>query len=133
VQQPTGWFVLQQVGLVALGGGIGAAMRYLTSEWLATDGFPWPTFVVNLVGSLFLGAVAVALAEHVVSQNVALLLGTGLLGGLTTMSTFSVETIRMFEEQQSGLAFTYVGLTMILCPLMALIGWRLSTAITATS
>jgi len=64
---------------------------------------------------------------------VALLLGTGLLGGLTTMSTFSVETIRMFDEQQSGLAFTYVGLTMLLCPLMALIGWRLCTAITTSS
>jgi fluoride ion exporter CrcB/FEX len=52
---------------------------------------------------------------------------------LTTMSTFSVETIRMFDEQQSGLAFTYVGLTMLLCPLMALIGWRLCTAITTSS
>jgi CrcB protein len=133
VWQALGSSVLQQIGLVALGGGIGAAMRYLTSEWLATDGFPWATFVVNLVGSLLLGAIAVALAEHVVSQNVALLLGTGLLGGLTTMSTFSVETIRMFDEQQSGLAFTYVGLTMLLCPLMALIGWRLCTAITTSS
>ena len=59
----------------------------------------------------------------------ALLLGTGLLGGLTTMSAFSIETIQLIEDQQTGLAAGYVGLTMLLCPLLALLGWKLSETI----
>ena len=50
--------MFQQVLMVALGGGIGAALRYLTSEWVSNDGFPWATLCVNLVGSFLMGAVA---------------------------------------------------------------------------
>ena len=121
--------MLQQMFMVALGGGIGAALRYLTSEWVSNEGFPYATLAVNLVGSFLMGALAIALAEQVISKDLALLFGTGLLGGLTTMSAFSVETIRLIEEQQTGIAASYVGLTMVLCPLLALIGWRLSETI----
>ena len=121
--------MLQQVFMVALGGGIGAALRYLTSEWISNEGFPYATFAVNLVGSFLMGALAIALAEQVISKDLALLFGTGLLGGLTTMSAFSVETIRLIEEQQTGIAASYVGLTMVLCPLLAFIGWKLSETI----
>ena len=78
--------MLQQVLMVALGGGIGAALRYMTSEWISNDGFPWATLSVNLIGSFLMGALAIGLAEHIVSRDLALLLGTGLLGGLTTVS-----------------------------------------------
>ena len=121
--------MLQQVFMVALGGGIGAALRYLTSEWISNEGFPYATLAVNLVGSFLMGALAIALAEQVISKDLALLFGTGLLGGLTTMSAFSVETIRLIEEQQTGIAASYVGLTMVLCPLLAFIGWSLSETI----
>ena len=121
--------MFQQVLMVALGGGIGAALRYLTSEWVSNDGFPWATLCVNLVGSFLMGAVAIGLAEQVISKDMALLLGTGLLGGLTTMSAFSIETIQLIEDQQTGLATGYVGLTMLLCPLLALLGWKLSETI----
>ena len=121
--------MLQQVFMVALGGGIGAALRYLTSEWISNEGFPYATLAVNLVGSFLMGTLAIALAEQVISKDLALLFGTGLLGGLTTMSAFSVETIRLIEEQQTGIAASYVGLTMVLCPLLAFIGWKLSETI----
>ena len=125
--------MLQQVAVVALGGGIGAALRYVTSEWVSNDGFPYATLTVNLVGSFLMGAVAIGLAEQVISKDLALLLGTGLLGGLTTMSAFSVETITLIENQQPGLAVGYVSLTMLLCPLLALLGWKLSeTILTST-
>ena len=121
--------MLQQVFMVALGGGIGAALRYLTSEWISNEGFPYATLAVNLVGSFLMGALAIALAEQVISKDLALLFGTGLLGGLTTMSAFSVETIRLIEEQQTGIAASYVGLTTGLCPLLAFIGWKHSETI----
>ena len=121
--------MLQQILMVALGGGLGAALRYLTSEWMASDGFPWATLLVNLVGSLLMGALAVGLIEQLISKELALLLGTGLLGGFTTMSAFSVETIELLKNQHTGLAFGYVGCTMLLCPIFALIGWKLSETI----
>ena len=121
--------MLQQVFMVALGGGIGAALRYLTSEWISNEGFPYATLAVNLVGSFLMGALAIALAEQVISKDLAVLFGTGLLGGLTTMSAFSVETIRLIEEQQTGIGASYFGLRMVLCPLLALIGWKLSETI----
>jgi CrcB protein len=125
--------MLQQVLMVALGGGIGAALRYMTSEWISSDGFPWATLWVNLVGSFLMGALAIGLAESAISKDLALLLGTGLLGGLTTMSAFSVETIRMLEQQEIGLAAGYVCATMLLCPLLALLGWKLSDAVLAST
>ncbi len=125
--------MLQQALMVALGGGLGAALRYMTSEWISNDGFPWATLSVNLVGSFLMGALAVGLAESVISKDLALLLGTGLLGGLTTMSAFSVETIRMIEHQEIGLAAGYVGATMVLCPLLALVGWKLSDTVLAST
>ena len=125
--------MIQQVLMVALGGGIGAALRYMTSEWISSDGFPWATLWVNLVGSFLMGALTIGLAESAISKDLALLLGTGLLGGLTTMSAFSVETIRMLEQQEVGLAAGYVGVTMLLCPLLALLGWKLSGAVLAST
>ena len=125
--------MLQQVLMVALGGGIGAALRYMTSEWISSDGFPWATFWVNLVGSFLMGALTIGLAESAISKDLALLLGTGLLGGLITMSAFSVETIRMLEQQEIGLAAGYVSATMLLCPLLALLGWKLSGTVLAST
>ena len=125
--------MLQQVLMVALGGGIGAALRYMTSEWISSDGFPWATLWVNLAGSFLTGVLAIVLAESAISKDLALLLGPGLLGGLTTMSAFSVETIRMLEQQEMGLAAGYVGATMLLCPLLALLGWKLSGAVLAST
>jgi CrcB protein len=116
-----------------LGGGIGATLRYLTSEWVSNDGFPWATLTVNIVGSFLMGAVAIGLAEQAISKDVALLLGTGLLGGLTTMSAFSVETIHLIENQQTGLALGYVGVTMLLCPLVALLGWKFTESVLSST
>lgn len=121
--------MLQQVGLVAVGGALGAALRYLIGEWVAQDGFPYATLGVNLVGSLLLGVLTVSVAQHLISTNLALLLATGVLGAFTTMSTFSVETVTLFDQGESTVALSYIGLTMILCPLLALLGWKLGEAI----
>ena len=61
--------MFQNVLMVALGGGLGAALRYLTSEWISSEGFPWATLAVNIVGSFLMGALAVGLAEQVISKD----------------------------------------------------------------
>ena len=118
--------MLQQIGIVALGGALGATLRYAASELISTESFPYATLSVNIIGSFLLGIVAVALAQNMLSTNIALLLGTGVLGAFTTMSTFSVETIEMFDQGQGSSAILYIALTMMLCPLMALLGWKLA-------
>ena len=123
--------MLQQIGLVALGGAFGAALRYAVSEFFSSDSFPYATLSVNLVGSFLLGILAVGLAQNLLSNNMALLLGTGVLGAFTTMSTFSVETIQMFDQGQSTSAMVYVLTTMMLSPVLALFGWKLAESVFA--
>ncbi|MFJ3905790.1 fluoride efflux transporter CrcB [Streptomyces sp. NPDC090025] len=82
--------------LVVLGAAVGAPLRHLTDRAVKArlgDGFPWGTFTVNVVGSFVLG-----LLTGVTSARAGLLLGTGLCGALTTYSTFSFETLKLYES-----------------------------------
>ena len=110
--------------LVALGGALGAVLRFYISESMADADFPWATLSVNLVGSLLLGAVTAATLSNALSEPQALLLGVGLLGAVTTMSTVSVETITLMEAGQWRLAGTYVVVSAVLGPLLAWVGWK---------
>ena len=105
---------------VAIGGAIGATLRFAVSEWIGT---PQATLVVNAVGSLLLGICMAALANEMISKEMTLLLGTGILGAFTTMSTFSMETVEMRGDDRTKAA-AYGLITMILCPLLAYAGWK---------
>lgn len=105
---------------VAIGGAIGATLRFAVSEWVGT---PQATLIVNAVGSLLLGICMAALANEMISKEMTLLLGTGILGAFTTMSTFSFETVEMWGDDRIR-AVGYVLFTMILCPLLAYAGWK---------
>jgi CrcB protein len=81
---------------VVLGAAIGAPLRYLTDRFVQTrqdSAFPWGTLTVNVAGSLLLGFLAALPADPVV----AALAGTGFCGALTTYSTFSYETLRLYQ------------------------------------
>lgn len=105
---------------VAIGGAVGATLRFVVSEWAGT---PQATLIVNAVGSLLLGICMAALANEMISKEMTLLLGTGILGAFTTMSTFSMETVEMWGDDRTKAA-GYVLITMILCPLLAYAGWK---------
>lgn len=97
--------------LVALGGALGAPLRYLADR--AVQGrhdsvFPWGTFAVNAVGSLALGLLTGAVLAGGGGAGVRALLGTGLCGALTTYSTFSYETLRLAERGRPLLAVANV-------------------------
>ncbi|KAJ54799.1 protein CrcB [Actibacterium mucosum KCTC 23349] len=101
------WMTLAQV---ALGGAVGASARYLTglaALRLLGPGFPWGTFVVNVVGSFVMGILAVVLVQS--GGRFSPLLMTGVLGGFTTFSAFSLDAVTLFERGQVGLALLYVG------------------------
>ncbi len=104
---------------VALGSAAGGVARFLLSAWLeqrATSSFPYATLLVNLSGSLLLGFLATWTYETVgVPADVRALLTTGLCGGYTTFSTFSLETVALAEEGAIGRAALYVTFSVVLC------------------
>jgi CrcB protein len=91
--------------LVALAGGAGAACRLLLDGIISARvpaRFPWATVAINTTGSFLLGLI-VGLASHqVVSEGWSVVLGAGFLGGYTTFSTASFETVRLFQERRWG-------------------------------
>jgi len=103
---------LAVLGSVVLGGGLGAGLRYLVgaaSLRLLGSHFPWGTFVVNIAGSLAMGLIVGLLAHKIdMGQNMRAFLTTGLLGGFTTFSAFSLDVANLYERKQMGLAALYV-------------------------
>jgi fluoride exporter len=97
---------------IALGGAAGTASRYYVSLWLLDalgPAFPYGTLAVNLLGSLLLGVlVGVGQSSEIVGPTLMIALTTGLLGGFTTYSTFSVDTWRYLHAGTWSLAAVYV-------------------------
>jgi CrcB protein len=113
--------------LVAAGGGAGAVLRYLLSLALArapAGGWPWPTFTANIAGGLAIGLLAgwLSLRGGVDGERIRLLLGVGLLGGFTTFSAFSLETLMMLERREWGPAALYAGLSVVLATSAVFLG-----------
>ncbi|QGN55289.1 fluoride efflux transporter CrcB [Novosphingobium sp. Gsoil 351] len=116
---------LAATGLVALGGGAGAVLRYQTGRMLtgvlgpaAVATFPWATLVVNVSGSLAMGLLAGWLARHGPDAQGAgetwrLLIGVGVLGGFTTFSAFSLEMALLIERGQASTAFVYAAISLL--------------------
>jgi CrcB protein len=101
---------------VALGGALGASLRYMTGlgmTRLLGKSFPWGTLTVNFIGSFLMGVVVVVLASKL-DNRFAPLLMTGLLGGFTTYSAFSLDAITLYERGQFGLAALYIFGTLVL-------------------
>ncbi|PTE13639.1 fluoride efflux transporter CrcB [Pseudogemmobacter blasticus] len=101
---------------VAAGGAIGASARYVvnvTSGRLLGTGFPYATLIINVAGSFLMGLLVVLLAEKS-GNRLAPFLMTGVLGGFTTFSAFSLDTITLYERGQTGLALVYVAGSVLL-------------------
>lgn len=111
---------------VALGGALGASLRHgvgLLSLRHLPQGWPWGTFAVNLAGGLAMGLLAGWLAHRAdgAGQEVRLFLATGVLGGFTTFSAFSLEVMTFIRAGETGKAAAYAGLSVILaCAALAL-------------
>jgi CrcB protein len=106
------------VAAIAIGGVVGAVGRYETGLlWpVSTGGFPWTTFEINLVGSGLLAILLVLVTDLWVNRPLLRpILGTGVMGGFTTFSTFSVDTQRLLTDGHVGTAFIYVALTLAAC------------------
>ncbi len=114
------------VVLVFLGGGLGAAGRHLVGLAALRQfgpGFPFGTLIVNVVGSLLIGVIIGWLARRGVSgSDWRLFLTTGMLGGFTTFSAFSLDVANMWERGDLGTAAFYVGSSVIVSVLAVFAG-----------
>lgn len=117
---------------VALGGAIGASARYLTSVGamrLLGPGFPWATLTVNVVGSFLMGVLVVVLAQKG-GMKAAPFLMTGLLGGFTTFSAFSLDAFTLYERGQTGVAVVYVAASVLISIAALVAGILVTRALT---
>lgn len=93
--------------LLALAGGLGAAVRFVVDGFVRArlkTAFPWGTVIINVSGSLLLGFLAGLVMRGQAPESLLLILGTGFLGGYTTFSTASLETIRLVQSGRTALA-----------------------------
>jgi CrcB protein len=97
---------------VALGGAAGAALRFAIAQWTGARWgwtFPWGTLAVNITGSLAIGLVMTLLLARGADPTYRLLLVTGFLGGYTTFSAFSFETLALLEARRWEAGALYIG------------------------
>lgn len=110
---------MEKLALVAAGGAIGAVLRYGAVGWAARalgGAFPWGTLLVNVTGSLAMGVAAVLVAERLPESwaRLAPFVMTGVLGGFTTFSAFSLDVLALAERDRAGLALAYAGASVLL-------------------
>lgn len=112
---------MKSILFVMAGGATGAVLRYLLARSIPSGagGWPWPTFLANILGGFAMGLLAVLeLKNSEISNDMRLLLGVGLLGGFTTFSAFSLEMMTMIEQGNAAQAAIYA-IASVLIALMA--------------
>jgi CrcB protein len=115
--------------LVGSGSFIGGVLRYLLSRFIQTgtaSAFPYGTLWVNLIGCLFIGVVFGLSEKTNMPEEWKLFLAMGLLGGFTTFSAFSLETVNLFRNGQLWLAAVYITASLLLGLLATFTGLSLA-------
>ncbi|MCC3270459.1 fluoride efflux transporter CrcB [Arthrobacter gengyunqii] len=111
--------------LLALAGGVGAVVRFMLDGFIRAhqkSSFAWATTIINVSGSLVLGFLTGLTIEHLVSTDVSIVIGTGFLGGYTTFSTASYETVQLMKKGRYGASFVSGIVMLVLSVAAAVIG-----------
>ncbi|HEY2773952.1 MAG TPA: fluoride efflux transporter CrcB [Candidatus Binatia bacterium] len=122
--------------LICLGGAAGTGARYLLSGWVMDvvgPAFPFGTLAVNSIGSFLLSIVLYASVEaSAISPTARLVLGTGVMGGFTTYSTFNYETMRYLQDGAFGVAALNLLVTFAGCMSAGIAGWMTARSLFGT-
>ncbi|MEM9166617.1 MAG: fluoride efflux transporter CrcB [Planctomycetota bacterium] len=129
--------VLAQIGLVALGGAIGAVARFGVTGVVAgslvgpddVPRFPWGVLAVNLVGCFFIGVIAAACIERPADDRLRMLLIAGFLGSFTTFSAFGLDTLELLKADAAGLALANIAGSVVGGTALAAAGWAITQRI----
>lgn len=114
---------------VGLGGALGAMLRYAISLIPYKGSFPLLTFFTNILGAVIIGFVVGIVARKNISDNLTLFLKTGVCGGFTTFSTFSLEAYNLFHGGSYAAAIIYALLSVLLCIGGVWLGMMLSSIV----
>ncbi len=121
--------MIKNILLVGLGGGIGSMARYICQRWFANlivHPFPWGTFVVNVVGCFLIGIFwGISFKSFEENESWKLFLMTGLCGGYTTFSAFTLEGVGLLKEQKLALFFLYMAGSVVAGLLATYIGMKM--------
>ena len=122
--------MIKNILLIGFGGSIGSIARYLTQKWFAANflhAFPWGTFAVNSIGCFLIGLFW-GLSFKSIDNNESwkLFLLTGLCGGFTTFSAFTLEGIGLLKDQKLFLFFSYVAASVVIGLLATYLGIQLT-------
>lgn len=118
--------------VVCVAGGLGAAMRFVFDGAIrqrTSASFPLATMIINVTGSLVLGLVTGLALSQLIPHAWQLVVGTGLMGGYTTFSTASVETVRLLEERRWLATLINSFGMLICCVLAAALGYLVGTGL----
>ncbi|MFE3192528.1 fluoride efflux transporter CrcB [Nocardia sp. NPDC059240] len=123
------------LGVIALGGAVGAVARYGVSRWLPQRGaIPWQTLAVNVIGCFLIGVLMVCITEIWVAHRLLRpFLGVGILGGFTTMSTYATEVRTLLESGRIGYGIGYLGGTVVTGLLSVVLGVSATRSISGTA
>jgi len=120
--------------MVCLGGAFGTGARYLLGTWAVRawgPRFPFGTLLINVLGSFLLVIISyLSMQQRLISPDARVVLGTGVMGGFTTYSTFNYETLRLFQEGAIGAGLAYLLATVVGCLAAGLLGVLLVRALT---
>lgn len=113
--------------LLCAAGGLGAATRFVGDGLIRSKvktAFPWATALINMSGSLALGILTGLVLSNIASSDLSAIIGTGFLGGYTTFSTASYETVQLIRQRRYGIALAYSVGIAIVCIALAYGGYR---------
>jgi fluoride exporter len=118
--------MLKNFLLVGLGGGIGAMLRYFFSSVIKHNTFPYNTLLINIAGSLLIGIVfGLTEKSNAISEQLKLFLATGICGGFTTFSAFSVENMQLIKDGDYTTAAVYIFTSVALCIVAVFAGFKI--------
>jgi fluoride exporter len=122
--------MIRNILFVGLGGAIGSIARYACQRWVASHysfHFPWGTFLVNITGCLLIGLFwGITLRSFANMEAWKLFLMTGVCGGFTTFSAFTLEGVGLLKEEKTGLFFLYIAASVLLGLLATYTGMKIS-------
>lgn len=117
---------LKALLLVGAGGAIGSCLRFLFFLLIKENSFPYSTLLVNVLGSLLIGLLfALNIKNEFFSKELNLFLMTGLCGGFTTFSAFSLENMNLMQQGKFGIGVFYITLSVVAGLLATWIGYKI--------
>lgn len=123
--------VLATYSVIAIGGAIGACLRFAIGEWmlhLFGRAFPFGTLLVNILGSFVIGLLyGLLITEQIAPNPWRIFIGIGVLGAFTTFSTFSMDTVLLLQQGEWQKAMANVVLNLVLCLTLAWLGLKLGS------